>query len=106
MKFFALTAAFFSLAAMPQLLAASPLHGNTVQGYAGHGYSTQDGLCDPWSVHPTALCCKIDNGNFHDCNPPPREMPLDMWEWQCGIVGKTPACCTPLAAFGFFCHAA
>jgi hypothetical protein len=78
MQLFSLTAVF-SLAAMPQLLAATPLAG----------------LC-PNTLFSIPLCCAFDvAGHISDCQVP-ATTPTNTEEFQsiCAQVGLTAACCT------------
>ncbi|KAJ6453596.1 fungal hydrophobin-domain-containing protein [Mycena sanguinolenta] len=108
MQFFALATALFSLAATPQLIAASPFQrSNAVQGYGG-GFGAQESLCNP-GLFSSAQCCStgVADAVYLDCAPPRLGTTLDKWQLECAKVGKRPACCfIPLLGLGVLCNGA
>ncbi|KAJ6453930.1 fungal hydrophobin-domain-containing protein [Mycena sanguinolenta] len=100
MQFFSLAAIFFSLAAMPQLLAASPLEARTD--------NTDNCPVCPGSLYSQPKCCAVNVGGIvaADCVNPSPNPPTSGSSFAsgCATSGRAAACCTVgLLGLGVLC---
>ncbi|KAJ7274683.1 fungal hydrophobin-domain-containing protein [Mycena rebaudengoi] len=108
MQFFTLTAVFFSLAAMPQLLVANPLEARTGGGGGGGG-GDECPIC-PGTLYSLPKCCAVNVGGIvaTDCVNPSPNPPTSSSSFKngCATAGRAAACCTVgVLGLGVLCDA-
>ncbi|KAJ6524978.1 hydrophobin [Mycena capillaripes] len=94
MQFFALVSAVFSLTAMPQLLAASPLE-------------ARSDVCPDGLFSVPQCCSTVIVGVGIDCiNPDPTPGSVPNFEDICNNSGRGAACCVvPIVGQALLCNA-